>query len=188
MVPTVSQPLPNPLYRTLTNYLASPTTAAPLQSRSNADGGLLPLLDSSSTHTVRGLADPLGPRVFASLSAATLRCRDCSPRHRPCGQPCGTLHPQWWATLVTSPVHDMVATVYVSSRVSRWIRTWSIWTPRNLASLSPSLLQGDAGHVVRIPSETGHFGWSRLSDNSWLTSESLEETYLFLSCHHCAPL
>ena len=70
----------------------------------------------------------------------------------------------------------MVTSVHVSYRAFRQVQTWSVWICRNpvLSSLSP--LQGDAGHVVRTPSEVGHFGWYRLSDKSWLTPGFLEET------------
>ena len=124
-------------------------------------------------HTVRGLADSLSQCMFASLPAAMLRCRGCSPRQRSYGQPCGTLCSlsggRHWSRRLPQRGH----TSSCVSMSPRCVQIWSIWIPRVLAYLSPSHLQDDAGHVVRIPSETGHFGWYRLSDNSWLTSEFL---------------
>ena len=78
---------------------------------------VLPILDSSSAHTVRGLADPPGSRVFASLPVAMFRCRDCSPRHRPYGQPCGTLCPLVMGDTghVTYPRYGYISSCVLSS-------------------------------------------------------------------------
>ena len=149
----------------------------PSQSRPGIDGGRS--IDIWLLRTpVRGITDWIIPGSVTSASLS--RCH--VPLSRLLAAPSVPWTAVWdFVTLVAADIghvtyRHMVTLVHVSYRVFRQVQTWSVWISRTLVFSSLSPLQGDAGHVVRTPSEVGHFGWYRLSDKSWLTPEFSEAT------------